>query len=128
METKLRNEMIFEEREHGGTYAALSKKYGISASSVRRIYEDEKKRREVQKNEIFVALHAVNDDDSRNIRIFNMLKRCKVLTQEDFLLLAPREYSKFRDCGTVSSEVIRLAQEYIRTSAEEVDYISLEKF
>ncbi len=109
---------IYKEREQGVTYPELSKKYGISAAACRKRYEASKKKYELQKNEIFLALQAINGDEGKNVRVFNMLKRSGVDTVEQFIALTEKDYRRFRDCGDLAAQIIRLAQSYIKTKDE----------
>lgn len=111
-------ERIYEEREFGATYSELSKKYGISVTACRKRYEARKKKYELQKSDIFLALQAVNRDEGRNVRVANMLKRSGVYTVEQFVALTEADCRKFRDCGDLAVQLIHLAQSYIKTQNE----------
>ena len=111
-------EEIYVEREQGATYAELSKKYEISVAACRKRYEAGKKKCELRKNEIFLALQAVNEDEARNVRVFNMLKRSGIDTVEQFITLAEQNFRKLRDCGDLSAKIIMLAQIHVKTMKE----------
>lgn len=108
-------EELYEERKKGRTYSELSKMYGMSASICRKWYEEEKIRKEMEKNDIFLALQAVNEDRGKNVRILNMLKRNGIETIEAFSALKKTTCRRFRNCGTMAIEIIDRAQAYLKT-------------
>ena len=121
-----KRKIIYEEREKGVSFSVIAEQLGISVTTVRKYYENEKRRREIKNNEIYIALCAVSDNSEKNMRVFNMLSRNGIDTVERFLSLSKDACRKFRDCGDVAYSIIRLAQDYIRNNQFSEDYTALE--
>ena len=116
MEAKVeRNREIYERRLKGESFAEIGEEYGLTSSSVRSIYNKEKRNEERKSNKIYVHLRTLTDNEEHISRIWTILTRHNLDTREE-LIKVERKYliKKVRNCGEVLADLIMQLAEIMK--------------
>lgn len=111
---KERNRKIYEECLNGATYAEVAKKYAITISRVKNLYQKEVAKEENRSNKVFALLESLCDDEQLQSKTVTVLKRIEATTIDAVLALDIKTLKKTRNCGPVMQELIIKMQEEIR--------------
>ena len=102
-----RNYQIYEERENGATYAALAKKYGISAKNIRKNCDLMIERTRLKSDIVYNLINSFADDVQFATKTYRLLKKYGYDTKERIVMLNDEDYKRFRGCGTKMKILIK---------------------
>lgn len=107
MEAKLeRNREIYEAREGGVSFSELGRKYGVTSTCVKTIYEREKKKEELKQHKYYNILVSLTDNEEMITRTITVLERHNLNTDAAILNVTRKELLKCRNCGEVMTDLI----------------------
>jgi len=109
-----RNREIYEARENGASFSELGRKYGVTSTCIKTIYEREKKKEELKQHKYYNILVSLTDNEEMITRTINVLERNKLNTDEAILNVTRKELLKCRNCGEVMIDLILRIAESIR--------------
>lgn len=113
-EYKERNRKIQEEHLQGKNLYQLSKEYGVCVERIRTICKQQLRKEKRDKNELFVLLFSLTDNEQLATKACTVLRRAHADSKEEVVKLDSAKLRKMRGCGAKMEELIMKAIEVIR--------------
>lgn len=108
-----RNRAIYEECLNGATFSAVARKYSITPSRVKGVFEREAKREQNRLNPVFILLESLCEEEQLYSKTVTVLERIEATTEEAILALDRKKLKKTRNCGQVMEDLLMKMKEEI---------------
>ena len=107
IDTKERNEEIYNEWMAGASLVALAQKHNITSTRIRSICLKLQKKHALEEDALFLAIRKKTDNEDFAIKTYHVLKRNDIHTLADARKLTEKRIDTLWQCGPVMKELIQ---------------------